>query len=131
MSATNLELVQYALLKLNVNAEAALPSAEQGVVCLNVCNDMMANMSANGIKLGWFPQVNLQDISPLKNQDVGPVKLLLCASLAAHYGITANELLLAEIEGAGLSLAKRALRYTEADLSELPRAQGIFNSGWF
>jgi hypothetical protein len=131
MSATNIELVTYALLKCNVIDENSSPSPEQGATGLNVLNDMMANMSADGVKLGWYPQISLTVTSPLQSQDVGPVKYLLTAALAAHYGITLGELLIAEIAAAATRLAKRALRYSEADLSELPRPQGTFGSGWF
>ncbi len=131
MSATNLELVQFALLKCNVIDENSSPSPEQGVTGLNVLNDMMANMSADGIKLGWYPQTNLANTSPLQAQDVGPIKYQLTAALAAHYGIPLDELLLAEIVATKMRLIKRALKYSEADMSELPRPQGTFGSGWF
>lgn len=131
MSATNLELVTYALLKCNVIDENSSPSPEQGATGLNVLNDMMANMSSDGIKLGWYPATSLASTSPLQNQDVGPIKYLLTAALAAHYGITLGALLIAEIAAASTRLAKRALRYSEADLSELPRPQGIYNGGWY
>lgn len=131
MSATNLELVTYALLKCNVIDENSSPSPEQGVTALNVLNDMMANMAADGIRLGWFPQTNMAAVSPLQAQDVGPIKYMLTASLAAHYGITLGDLLLAEIGQANIRLAKRALKYGEADLSELPRTQGLYNGGWY
>jgi hypothetical protein len=131
MSATNLELVTFALLKCNVIDENSAPSPEQGATALITLNDLMANMAYAGINVGWYPQVSLAAFSPLQNQDVGPVKLLLTASLAAHYGIPLGELLMAEIEGAGLRLAKTALQYGEADLSELPRTQGIYNGGWY
>jgi hypothetical protein len=126
MSATNLELIQYAFLKCNVIDETQAPSAEQGVTALNVLNDAMASAAADGIQVGWYPQTNLAATSPLQAKDVGPVKYILTAALAAHYGIELSPLLLAEIEGAGTRLVKRALRYSEADLSELPRAQGNY-----
>lgn len=131
MSATNQELVNYAFLKCNVVDESSSPSAEQGVVGLNVLNDMMANMSKDGVKLGWYPQTNMAAVSPLANEDVGPIKYLLCAALAAHYGITLSELLLAETGQAYTRLVKTALKYSEADLSELPRTQGLYNGGWY
>lgn len=131
MSATNLELVQYALLKCNVISESQSPSPEQGVAGLNVLNDMMADMAADGVRVGWYPQTNLANTSPLQNQDVGPVKYLLCAALAAHYGIELSELLLAEIAAGATRLAKRALKYAEANLSDLPRPQGPWNQGWY
>lgn len=124
MSATNLELVTYAFLKCNVISESDAPSSEQGVTSLNVLNDMLANMAADGIHLGWYPQTSLAAVSPLQAQDVGPVKYLLTAALASHYGIELGQLLLAEIGAANTRLMKRALKYSEADMSELPRAQG-------
>lgn len=131
MSATNQELINYAFLKCNVIDESSSPSAEQGVVGLNVMNDMLANMSKDGIKLGWYPQTNMAATSPLQNEDVGAIKYLLCAALAAHYGITLSELLLAEIGQSYTRLVKSALKYSEADMSELPRTQGLYNGGWY
>jgi len=124
MSATNYELVQFAALKINLIDENSSPSAEQGVTALNVLNDMMANIAADGVHIGWYPQTNAADTSPLQNEDVGPVKYLLCAALASHYGIVLAPLLIAEIESAWTRLVKRAMKEGEADLSELPRAQG-------
>lgn len=131
MSATNQELVNYGFLKCNVIEDGGTADGQQGITGLNVLNDMLANMSKDGIKLGWYPQTNLAAVSPLQNEDIGPVKYLLTAALAAHYGITLSELLLAEIGQANTRLVKSALKYSEADLSELPRTQGIYNAGWF
>lgn len=131
MSATNQELVNYGFLKCNVIEDGGTADGQQGITGLNVLNDMLANMSKDGIKLGWYPQTNLAAVSPLQNEDIGPIKYLLTAALAAHYGITLSELLLAEIGQANTRLVKSALKYSEADLSELPRTQGIYNAGWF
>jgi hypothetical protein len=131
MSATNLELVTYACLKCNIIDETQSPSAEQGVTALNVLNDAMASAAADGVQLGWFPQTNLAANSPLQAKDVGPVKYLLAGALAAHYGITLPPMLITEIGNAGTRLVKRALKYSEADLSELPRAQGVFSGGTY
>jgi hypothetical protein len=126
MSATNLELITYALLKINVISESQSPSPEQGVTALNVLNDTLANAAADGIHLGWYPQTNLAATSPLQNQDVGPVKLVLAAAMAAHYGVSLSPELIAQIGAATTRLEKRALKYSEADMSELPRAQGPY-----
>lgn len=131
MSATNLELVTYALLKCNVIDENSSPSPEQGVTALNVLNDTMANAAADGVRVGWYPQTNLAAVSPLQNQDVGPVKYVLTAALAAHYGIELSQELAAQIGAAVVRLEKRALRYAEANLSDLPRPQGPWNQGWY
>jgi hypothetical protein len=124
MSATNLEIVTYAYLKINAISEDQSPSAEQGVVGLNVLNDTLSSMAADGLHIGWYPQTDLAATAPLRIQDVGPVKYLLSGALAAHYGIELAPLLLGEIANAATRLVKRALRYSEADMSELPRAQG-------
>ncbi len=124
MSATNLELIQYALLKCNVIDENSSPSPEQGVTALNVLNDTLASAAADGIHLGWYPQTNLAAVSPLQNQDVGPIKLVLAAALAAHYGIQLGDVLMAQIGAAVTRLEKRALKYSEADMSEIPRPEG-------
>jgi hypothetical protein len=124
MSTTNLELVTYAFLKINVIDENSAPSPEQGVTALNVLNDMLASAAADGVHLGWYPQTNIAAISPLQNQDVGPVKYLLCAALAAHYGIKLSDELIAQIGAAATRLEKRALKYSEADMSEIPRPEG-------
>lgn len=124
MSATNLELITYALLKCNVIDENSSPSAEQGVTALNVLNDTLANAAADGIHLGWYPQTNIAAVSPLQNQDVGPIKLVLAAALAAHYGIELGEVLMTQIGAAVTRLEKRALKYSEADMSEVPRPEG-------
>lgn len=131
MSATNLEIITYAMLKCNIFDESSAPTPEQGVTTLNILNDMMANMAADGINLGWYPQTNIASVSPLQAKDVGPVKYRLCASVASHYGITLGDLLLTEIAQATIRLTKTALKYSEADLSELPRTQGAFNGGWW
>lgn len=126
MSATNLELVTYAFLKINVVSESQSPSAEQGIIGLNVLNDTLANAAADGVHLGWYPQTNIAAVSPLQNQDIGPVKLILCAALAAHYGVALSPELISQIGAATDRLEKRALKYSEADMSELPRPQGPY-----
>lgn len=131
MAATNLELAQYALLKCNVISESQSPTSEQGTTALNTLNDMMANLAADGVHLGWYPQTLLAATAPLANQDILPVKYLLAAALAAHYGVELGEVLIAEIGAAATRLAKRALRYAEANLSDLPRPQGPWNQGWY
>lgn len=127
MSETVSQIIQFALLKCNVIDESSQPSAEQGTTALTTLNNMLADLAADGVHIGWFPQTDPASAAPLKDQDIGPVKLLLTAELAAHYGIELSPLLIASIERSDRRLRKRAVRYSEADMSELPRAQG---PGW-
>lgn len=127
MSASNLELITYAYMKIGVVDETSSPSNEQGVVGLNVLNDYLLNEAADGLRLGWWKQTSLSATAPLKDSDIYGVKLLLAVALAAHYGITLekdNPKLLADAEEAKRQLVKRALLYSEADFSELSRPQG-------
>lgn len=127
MSASNLEIVTYAYMKLGVVDENSSPSNEQGVVGLNVLNDLLLNEAADGLRLGWWKQTNLAATAPLKDSDIYGVKLLLAIALASHYGISIeqnNPKLIADAAEAKRQLVKRSLLYSEADFSELSRPQG-------
>lgn len=132
MTAQNLEIIQYALLKCNVIDENSSPSAEQGVTGLNVLNDMLLNEQRDGLRLGWFKQTNLAANAPLRDEDIYGVKMLLTRALAAHYGIVLEPPLAdfpgmpdsGEIAKAHRQLIKRSLAFVEADLGELSRPQG-------
>ncbi len=123
--ATNLEIITFAYQKIGVIDENSSPSNEQGQVALTVLNDYLLNEAADGMRLGWFPQTQMNAIAPLRAEDVHGVKMLLCNQLAVHYGITIqNPSLMQEIQTAKTQLVKRSLRYSEADFSELSRPQG-------
>ena len=110
--------------------EVTPPSAEQTTVGLEVFNDMMLNLDADGIRLGWYPQNNVANIMPLQDIDVRNVKLLLASELANHYGIEIGQTLAAKIDAAIRQLSKRAIEYFESDLTGLPFAQGgLFGPG--
>jgi hypothetical protein len=130
MSATNLDIITASFQKINVTDETEVPSPEQGVVGLSCMNDLLADMAADGVRLGYFPQTNLAAASPLQDEDVRGVKLCLAGELASHYGMTIEAALAAEIDSAYTKLVKRSIRYFEANLSELPIAQGG-GGGWF
>lgn len=127
MSASNLEIITYAYMKIGVVDENSSPSNEQGVVGLNVLNDYLLNEAADGMRLGWWKQTSLSATAPLKDSDIWGVKLLLAVALAAHYGIELekdNPKLIVDSAEAKRQLVKRALLYSEADFSELSRPQG-------
>lgn len=122
---TNFEIIADAYQLIGVIDENSAPSNEQGVTALSVLNDYLLNEAADGMRLGWFRQSILQACTPLKDEDVYGVKILLALQLAARYGITIqNQQLLEAGIVAKTQLVKRALRYSEADFSEFPRPQG-------
>jgi hypothetical protein len=90
---------------------------------------MVAAWTIDGIQINWYPQTDLAATAPVQAKDVEAVKLGLTARLAAHYGIELGALLVAQIQDSYGRLLKRSLRYSDADLSELPRASG-YGLGW-
>lgn len=122
---TNFEIIADAYQLIGVIDENSPPSNEQGVTGLSVLNDYLLNEAADGMRLGWFRQYVLQACTPLKDEDIYGVKILLALQLAARYGITIqNQQLLEAGMVAKTQLVKRSLRYSEADFSEFPRPQG-------
>lgn len=92
----------------------------------------MADQQADGWHLGWFPQTNLAANAPLRDADIGPVKLVLAGWLAPLFGVVIDPAqdpldmtkLSNQIKDAFRRLTKRSLLNTEADLGELQRPQG-------
>lgn len=125
-SVLNLDLVTFALIKLNVITESDTPSAEQGAVALETLNDAFAEMAANGTDIGWYPQTSLSATAPIEESDVRAVKLVLTGELAAHYGIALDPTLAGHIETAFAQLVKRYWLYLES-ASELPREQAVID----
>lgn len=125
-----LEIITSAYRQLTMLDELGVPTAEQSAVGLEVLNDMLTNMDIDGIRLGWYPQTVVTAVAPLQDYDVRNVKVLLASDLAAHYGITVPEDLKPKIELAAKQLAKRSIKYIEADLTGLPFSQGgLFGPG--
>jgi hypothetical protein len=121
-----LQIVTEAFQIAGIVDETEAPSAEQGQNGLTVLNDMLANEAADGLRLGWWPQTNLTNTAPLRDQDIYGVKLMLAMVLAPRYGIDMtkdNPLMAAMAEDAKRQLTKRSLRYFESDLGELQRPQ--------
>lgn len=124
MSATNLEILTFAFNKVNIIDETQAPSAEQGTLGLTLLNDLMADWAADGVDLGWYPQTDPSGNAPLQDGDVRGVKYGLTGELAAHFGIQLDAETQANIDSSYTKLVKRTRPYSEANMSELPRAQG-------
>ena len=131
--ATNQEIVTDAFIKIGVIDETAQPSTAQGQTAMRLLNDNLLTLAVDGIRVGWYyqnPLTSYQLNSPLRDSDVGDVKLLLAKWLIPHYGIKLDTgdgaviELFKQFEQAETRLAKRSLRYVESDLSELSRPQG-------
>lgn len=123
MAYINLDIVCAAYRKTNVIDETEVPSAEQGVVGVSLMNDLLMEFDAEGVRLGYYPQTNLADPSPLRDEDVRAVKLCLAAEFASEFGLPVSEVLAAEVDQAYTGLVKRSIRIVQSS-SELPFAQG-------
>lgn len=131
MPYLNLDIITDAARLMNSLGEVDQPTAEQGVIWLDAWNDLMADWAKDGLHLGWFPQTDLSAQAPVRDEDVRGIKLCLAGELASRNGMSLKPELSANIDSAYAKLVKRSIRYVESDLSELPRAQGIFNGIWY
>lgn len=126
MTQQVLQIVTEAFQIAGITDETEAPTAEQGVNGLTVLNDMLLNEAADGLRLGWWPQMTLAATAPLRDQDIYGVKLMLATALAPRYGIKLSETnpdIVAEAADAKRQLTKRSLRYFESDLGELQRPE--------
>ena len=128
MAQTNLQIITEAYTTIGVVADGKSPSPTQGALGLQVLNDLLASQQKDGWRLGWFPQNNLAANAPLRDEDIGEVKLVLAERLAPKFGIKfdlqEDAVLLQQIADAKRMLTKRSLRFGESDLGELQRPQG-------
>jgi len=132
VTATNLAIISEAFHKIGVVADGRSPTATQTADGLAILNDNMATQQRDGWHLGWYPQSNLAALAPLADENIGDVKLCLCAWLAPGYSVTIppplgptdHSSLGAQIDAAFTRLNKRSMLRTECDLGELSRPQG-------
>jgi hypothetical protein len=132
VTQTNTALITEAFQKIGVVADGRAPTATQTALGMTVLNDNMATQQKDGWHLGWFPQTNLAANAPLADENLGDVKLCLCAWLAPHYSVVIppplspddRSSLGAQIDQAFRRLNKRSMLRTECDLGELSRPQG-------
>jgi hypothetical protein len=134
------QLITAAYILIGVVADGKAPSPYQSQKGYEVLNDNLLTQQRDGWNLGWYPQsgtigaINLGANAPLRDEDIGDVKLALCSWLAPHMGVTIPPppmtnpddplSLSVQIRNAFIRLTKRSLRYVEADLGELSRPQG-------
>jgi hypothetical protein len=128
MAQTIQQIINDAFTTIGVVADGRAPSATQAAKGLEVLNDNLATQQKDGWRLGWFPQTNLAATAPLRDEDIGDVKLMLAKWLAPRYGVKFDlqndALILTQMADAERRLTKRSLKFMESDLGELQRPQG-------
>ena len=127
MSTTVIQIIESALRLTNVIDADESPTAEDGLKTLAILNDLMADMQADGIQLGWYPiaDADISTNAPLQRQDVRGVKLCLAVELAPHFGVEPQMRLMNDRDEAYANLAKRGALRVELDLSGLPIADAV------
>lgn len=125
MTTTVIAIIEASLRLLNVIDEEETPSPEQGFKCLHILNDMLADAYSDGIDLGWRPiaDADISGDAPLASKDVRAVKLWLAIESAPHFGVEPTPTCKELGNDAYAKLAKRAIKFTESDLSGLPLAE--------
>jgi hypothetical protein len=125
VTQTNLQILTDIFQKTGIVDETQSPTAAQAANGLRLMNNYLLSQSVDGMRLGWYPQTNLQSNAPLKDADIGDVELIMVPQIALAYGITLSDpAIIGEITNAITRLTKRSIQLVEADLSELSRPQG-------
>jgi hypothetical protein len=135
LTQTIQQIISAAFTIIGVVADGKQPTATQSAKGLEILNDNMLTQQRDGWHLGWYPITSITSLpnpAPLRDEDIGDVKLCLCAWLCVAYGVTLAPSpdpndptsLINQIKAAFTRLNKRSLLYTESDLGELQRPQG-------
>lgn len=128
---TNLDFITAALRLLNVIDETESPSAEQGSQGLRVINQMLAQWTRDGVRLGWYAQTDLQATAPIETADERGVTFNLAVELAPYYGIEPLGQVTKIATETYSALAKAHQRYFESDVSFLPLGEASYGYGWW
>ena len=135
MATTNQAIITEAFQKIGIVREGQQAGPTQTANALTILNDNMATNQRDGWgAMGWYPQssAQLSSNAPLKDEDIGDVKLCLASWIAPHYGVSVPTspdpddmaILGNQIKAAFRRLNKRYLKFAESDLGELSRSQG-------
>lgn len=128
MPQTNLQVITASFVMLGILSEGNQPSPSQTARGMEVLNDHLLTQQRDGWRLGWYPQTlaNVNSAAPLKDEDIGDIKLVLAEQLAPWYTVKISEDpdLRQNIDDAKTRLNKRYVRAFESDLGELQRPQG-------
>lgn len=132
MSVTNAQIINRALRELNVIAEGADASAEQGEQCLKKLNNLMELWREIDIDWGWFEQTDTTDDCPIPDYAEMAVWSNLAIVCASQYGATVSQELASVANRSWTIVHTKALRegLDNTSMSHLPRGLGNYNDGY-
>ena len=134
MAQTNQQIITESFQIIGVVREGRQPTPTQSANGMTIMNDNLLSQMRDGWRnLGWYPQTiaQLNSTSPLKDEDIAPVKYILAGWIGPRYGVTIPPSM--DPDGTDLGsliktsmrqMNKRYLQYVECDLGELSRPQG-------
>lgn len=128
--STNRQIVTAALRMLTVLDANETPAPEDADIGLTELNDLMANLSGEGIDLGWVRQDSLSSEFPLDEVAEAAIKPLLAIHLHTYYPSRGlPESLPMRAEQAKNRLMRDAVvdAMDESSVSHVPRGEG---SAW-
>jgi hypothetical protein len=124
---TNRELITSVLRMLGVLDADQSASTEDAALGLEQLNDMMLDLAAEGVDLGFPPQDSVSDDFPLDDTEAAALKPLLAMQLFTYYpSARLPPTLPARAESNKLRLLRDAVlsNIEEADMSNLPSGEG-------
>ncbi len=81
-----IDFVTDVLRQCTIISEIATPSAEEGADAVTKLNDMMAELEADEIRLGWNPKATTADTIVLPAEHVMGLKAMLGVRICEGYG---------------------------------------------
>ncbi len=119
---TNLDIIDRALRKLNVNPQGVTATAEQGAECLAEMNTMITKWEEDDVFLQWFNQASVSDNFPLQDYCQQGVIGMLAIRVAPNYSVEVSQETLDYAQDGWATILRKAMnkQLPRSNLSHLP-----------
>lgn len=128
---TNLELITDALRELGVIDAFRDPSAEDAALGLRKLNQLMADLEADTVYLGYFAQTSVNDDLPLADGDAAAIVPVLAMSLSINFPSAVIPAALPFVADKNRSRLLREAVKSSAEESRLTNMPLGINKGFF
>ncbi len=126
MSITNQEVINQALLEINVIEDGDSANADQSSDTLQKLNQMMAEWAVSDKDLHFFPQSDLTDVCPIPIWAEDGVVNNLAVKCAPSFAFAVSALLYEKAKSGSNVIARTCmnLKLKNTDMSHLPAGNG-------
>lgn len=124
----NADLIADSLRELGVINEVQTPSAEQGAFGLRRLNQVMAQLKADELEFGFFPQTSMSDTCPIPDFAELCITCLLAVAQAPNYGKTVTPELAAMLSSAWDTVLSNLVAQQLPQATVVNRPNG---AGWY